>query len=234
MLCWDADMPDDVARAYAVWDGPAAGNVSETARLLSMRRPTVQDWSQRYRWRERREQQRAEDRDRTIADAYARMVGLVAGALDTVEAAIASRVGADGKPAPGSPTPIALRGAFGVLSRFGIAEVKAVDHTIRPQPAALPYTRADIRALLASGDTATMLALLSGRGWPVPDPASDATAPPGLSPPPPDFRSGQPGGRVVPGPAHPETDDSVFNGRVLDAEVVERGETADQDDEGAL
>jgi hypothetical protein len=49
MLCWDTDMPDDVARAYAVWDGPAAGNVSATARLLGMRRPTVQDWSTRYR-----------------------------------------------------------------------------------------------------------------------------------------------------------------------------------------
>jgi hypothetical protein len=213
MLCWTDELPDDVARAYAVWDGPAAGNVSETARLLSMRRPTVQDWSQRYRWRERREQLRAEDRDRTIADAYARMVGLVAGALDTVEAAIASRVGADGKPAPGSPTPIALRGAFGVLSRFGIAEVKAVDHTIRDQPAALPYTRDDIRALLASGDTATMLALLSGRLVPLP--------------PPPDFTGGQPGGRGALEAPSPVPEESQFNGRVLDADIVDPRDMAD-------
>ena len=130
MLCWDADMPDDVARAYAIWDGPAAGNVSETARLLGKRRPTVQDWSQRYRWQERRAQQRAEDRDRTIADAYARMVGLVDGALETVEAAIASRLGADGKPEPGTPTPVALRAAFTTLGVFRIAPAKAVDHTV--------------------------------------------------------------------------------------------------------
>jgi len=53
MVCWDSGMPDDIARAYAIWSTVAVRNVSETARLLDMRRSTVQDWSKRYRCRER-------------------------------------------------------------------------------------------------------------------------------------------------------------------------------------
>lgn len=202
MLCWDSDMPDEVARAYAIWNSVAAGNVSETARLLDMRRPTVQEWSQRYRWKERQAEQRQDDRDRTIANAWARMTTLVDKALTTVDAALDARLGPDGKPQPGDPTSTAVRSAFNTLATFGITPQRAATLTVQSAPP-VAISDAELDAILASGNTAALLALASGKPLP---PSADAVpssaAPPHPLPPPRDFTASRPGGRAGSGP-HP-------------------------------
>ena len=208
MLCWDSDMPDDVARAYGVWDSVAAGNVSETARLLGMRRPTVQDWSQRYRWRERQANQRAEDRDRTISYAYARMVEALSDAVDTVVAAVATRLDENGKPPPGSPTSIAVRSAFHILAVFGIAPIRSSNVQVTASPSLQPsYTDDELDAMSLD----ELIALSQGR------PLLKRS-------PPQDFMTTQPGGRGVSDPTSPDIEDAVFQAQ--GAGLVNTGDTA--------
>jgi len=202
MLCWDSDMPDEVARAYAIWDSVAAGNVSETARLLDMRRPTVQDWSQRYRWKERQANQRAEDRDRTISHAWAKMAADLPNAIETVLAARASVYDKTGKPGPGTPTSIALKAAALELAVFGIAPVRTSAIAIATSDIGKRTSPAELDALLAATHDgnddalASLLALAAGQLAP-------------RSPLPQDFTSTQPGGRVVPGTRSPVREDAV-------------------------
>jgi hypothetical protein len=185
-------MPEDAAKAYAVWDSVAAGNVSETARLLGMRRPTVQDWSQRYRWRERQANQRAEDRDRTISLAYGRMVEQMSTAVDTIVAAVSTRLDENGKPPPGSPTIIAVRSAFHILAVFGIAPVRNTNVRLTTSPKLQSsYTDDELDAMSLD----ELIALSQGRPLP--------------KLPPQDFTSTQPGGREVTDPPIADTEDAV-------------------------
>jgi hypothetical protein len=193
MLCWDSDMPDDVARAYAIWDSVAAGNVSETARLLEMRRPTVQDWSQRYRWKERQANQRAEDRDRTISHAWARMAADLPNAVETVLAARTSVYDESGKPTPGTPTPMALKAALAHLAMFGITPLRTINATLTTATSTPTYTDDELDAMSVD----ELIALSLGK-----------PLPPTL-PPPQDFTSTQPGGREVTDPLLPDRVDAV-------------------------
>lgn len=229
MGCWESDMPEEVAQAYAVWSTVATRNVSETARVLGMRRPTVQEWSQKYRWRERLANEDAADRDRTIAHAWARMTGLVLGAVSTVEAAIAARHDAAGKPPPGSPTPTALKAAFGTLATFGITPQRATTLTLQPAPALPAVTDAELEALLAAGDTATLIALAAGKP-PPPLPAASGIAAhdaPYPRPPSQDFSTGQPDGRVGRGPTSSEKEGAIPEASVVDAAFRAAGERVD-------
>jgi hypothetical protein len=171
MICWDEDLPENVAQAYAIWDSVAKGNVSETARLLGARRPTIQEWSQRYRWKERQAEQRQEDRDRTIANAWATLAAEVDASVDVVLKARSAVYGPDGKPKPGDPTPTALKAAVQHLGILGVSVQRTVSVDVtHSAPSAV--THAELQALIDAGDTDTLLALAMGRT----PPALQATA----------------------------------------------------------
>jgi hypothetical protein len=90
---------------------------------------------------------------------------------------------------------------FGIYDRFGYSPQRSisvvVSHTLSAS-----VSDAELDALLAAGDTATLLALASGKPTP-----QDAL------PLPPDFTSGQAGGRAGPEPRSPEPLDADFRPR---------------------
>lgn len=223
MLAIHESMPPDIAKVYDVWRYGAGRNLAETARQCGMPLSTVHAWSQRYRWREQVAELDIEDRRDAIGHGWARLVRSLSDDIAVVERAIKSVYGPDGKPKPGDPTPTAAKTALAKLAMFGMAPTRTVTLDVTHTLSA-GVTDAELDALLAAGDTASLLALASGK------PLPNASTPP-EPPRPPDFTSDQLGGRAGPGPtsteaAHPDpppSDDPEFGAAVL-AAVFREGE----------
>ncbi len=208
-----ADMPPEVLAAFELYLHDGRRNASEVARLCGTPRPTVQRWSERYGWRDRAADIDRDHTDAAITDARARHARRLGEADTVIGLALRARIGPDGTPYStddsgkhvDAPAPMATRAALAVYANHGIKPPQHVTLDVR-QPAALPYTAAELNAMLAaalaSGDTATLLALQSGR---LP-----------TAPPPTDFASDQPGGRAVPGPTLPVPGESVFDAHIVD------------------
>jgi hypothetical protein len=210
-------MPTAVLDLFELYLDGGQRNVSEVARLRGVPRSTVQKYSEVYRWLEHAAALDADTARAAITVARARDATLLASAHDTYAAALASRIGPDGKPEPGTPTVVALRAADRVYARHGLGPVHHATLTIHTAPPAA-YSDAELDAMLARGDMASLLALAAGKAVPGGD-APLAATPPG------DFTSGQPGGRGVPEPHPPVPRPADFGEAVVDAVFRDVGET---------
>lgn len=194
----DADLPEI---AYACWLGAGGRHVADVARLLDLPRTTVQSWHDRYRWRERADSDDRELVASVTGDAWRKLaLGLprsIQRFLDGIgwqDAALNPDCDDpecytdDDGPALPPPDKDETKRILAHLAMFGITPQRTL--TLRAAPSvAARVSDADLDAL----DTAALIALAMGQPLPA-------------LPPPGDFPSGQPGGRVVPGPTPPVSD----------------------------
>jgi hypothetical protein len=207
-----ADMPPDVLTAFELYLDGARRNVSETARLCGNPRPTVQRWSERYRWRERAADIDRDQTDAALADARARHARRLTEADAVIGLALRARIGPDGTPYStddagkrvDAPAPMATRTALAVLANHGI---KPPQHATLDVQHSVSASLGDIDLTALTLDQ--KIALAVGRPLP-PRPT------PALPPPPPDFMSGQAGGRGGPEPPFPVGEDAGIVSDVIE------------------
>jgi hypothetical protein len=164
------EMPPQVEEAYRIWLDPAGRNVYEVARVLGGRRQTYQDWSVKWRWRERAEVEDLEGRDRAVRMAYHKLQEAAASFTETTILAARCRVDANGVhyaidntgKRVDCPSPVATKAAATGLATLGISPVKAMAIQVSAQ-GVVGVTDDELDAMLASGDTAGLLALASGK-----------------------------------------------------------------------
>jgi hypothetical protein len=134
----ETEMPGRVEAAYRLWLDAAGRNIHEAARILGARRQTLQEWSTRYRWKDRAELEDVEGRDRAVRLAYHRLQQAAASFVDTTILASRCRVVATGLYSGehyalddqgfrvDCPTPVAVRAAAAGLQALGLSPATAV------------------------------------------------------------------------------------------------------------
>ena len=173
MLCWDSEMPDNVARAYAIWDSVAAGNVFRNG-AVTADAPSHRAGLESALPLEGTPGPPTRGRPRPYN--LARLGedgGDLPNAIETVLAARASVYDETGKPTPGTPTSIALKAASLELAVFGIAPVRASAIAIGTTDIGHRASPAELDALIAasragSEDALTSLLALAASHLPTP------------------------------------------------------------------
>lgn len=150
---------------YEVWRNTPGRDLASAARILSMPESTIRTLHREQDW-----QARARDDDAadiaSIADAaIVTLSHMVPTALETIGVVFTARFDASGKPSH-TVTPIAARMAWELLRLFGINPARVSALMIQADTNAPSVTAALLADLIASGDTASLLALAQGRDAP--------------------------------------------------------------------
>lgn len=213
-----AHLPERAAAIFDTWIGPGERSSKRTAELLGMSMVTVNNVAGRYGFSELARDLDREELQHRVARTRAQLAESLPSAVQTLVASMAVTIGENGKPLPGSPSQVALKSALAVLAVHGISpltrqQVGLVTQELGTNSLGDGGLDAEVAQALASGDTATLIALAAGgtrTRHPAPYPV------PGM--PPQDFTSAQPGGRVGSDPPSPLVQDlDVMDGEAVDA-----------------
>lgn len=157
---------------YQYWRTDAGRNTEKMARDLGLPGTTVATWCSRGRWRARSNAEDLRDFGDIVAWARFDTVKDLYESRQVLRSGLRAVHDEQGRPAPGSPTPSALKVARDNLATFGIVPQK---HTIFESREGEQASVAAIAAILESEDHDALLALLQGAPPPEKYTAIEAT-----------------------------------------------------------